>query len=195
MGMTVMMAVSVVMAVLVMMVFFMIMGMVMRMAFFAVMAVLMRMAFFAVMAVLMRMALFAVMAVLMRMALFAVMIMVMGMPLLTVMAMPMLMPLFLQMHIKIIRIQAALHRPAKMKVVSFYSQAVQRMLQHRLVGAKIQKRSNRHISADSRITFQIQYFSHLFHRQSVYLRCQIARTVSIVNIYHGNPVCAGIQHG
>ena len=183
MGMTVMMAVSVVMAVLVMMVFFMIMGMVMRMAFFAVVAVLMRMAFF------------AVMAVLMRMAFFAVMTMVMGMPLLTVMAMPMLMPLFLQMHIKIIRIQAALHRPAKMKVISFHSQAVQRMLQHRLVGAKIQKRSNRHISADSRITFQIQYFSHLFHRQSVYLRCQIARAVSIVNIYHGNPVCTGIQHG
>ena len=191
MGMTVMMAVSVVMAVLVMMVFFMIMGMVMRMAFFAVMAVLMRMAFFAVMGVLMRMALFAVMAMPMRMPLLTVMAMLMVMMII----LSMLMPLFLQMHIKIIRIQAALHRPAKMKVVSFHSQAVQRMLQHRLVGAKIQKRSNRHISADSRITFQIQYFSHLFHRQSVYLRCQIARTVSIVNIYHGNPVCAGIQHG
>ena len=111
------------------------------------------------------------------------------------MVMPMFMPLFLQMHIKIIRIQPAFHRPAKMEMVSLHAQAAECPLQNFSVGAKIQKRSDRHISANSRITFQIQYFPHLFHRQSVYLCCQITCAVSIIDIYHGNPVRAGIQHG
>ena len=99
------------------------------------------------------------------------------------MVMPVFMPLFLQMHIKIIRIQPAFHRPAKMEMVSLHAQAAECPLQNFSVGAKI------------RITFQIQYFPHLFHRQSVYLCCQIACAVSIIDIYHGNPVRAGIQHG
>ena len=128
------------------------------------------------------------------------MLMIMGMAFHVLMIMPMalstlmVMPLFLQMHIKIIRIQPAFYRPAKMEMVSLHAQAAECPLQNFSVGAKIQKRSDRHISANSRITFQIQYFPHLFHRQSVYLCCQIACAVSIIDIYHGNPVRAGIQH-
>ena len=55
----------------------------------------------------------------------------------------------LKMNIKIKRIQPAYHLPAKMQMIPFHAQAAKRMLQHRPVRPKIQKRSDRHIPADS----------------------------------------------
>ena len=86
----------------------------------------------------------------------------MGMPVMVLMRMRMvmLMPILLQMHIKIIRIQSTYIFPPKVQMISAYPQAFKGMFQHMPVRSQVQKRTNGHIPADSRITFQIQYFSH-----------------------------------
>ena len=76
------------------------------------------------------------------------------------MSMLMLVTIFLQMNIKVIRIQSTDYLPSKMQMIPIHSQTSQRPLQHVSVSAQIQQRSYCHISANSGTTFQIQYFSH-----------------------------------
>lgn len=68
---------------------------------------------------------------------------------------PMLPLTFLQMHIKVKRIQPALLRPPKMQMIASNAQTPQCTLQLCAVGAQIQERAHGHIAADSRVTFQI----------------------------------------
>ena len=74
------------------------------------------------------------------------MLMTVLMPFPMFMTMPM--SVLFQMHIKIIGIQPAHVLPPKMQMISAHSQASKSVFQHMPVRAQIQKRPNRHISAD-----------------------------------------------
>ena len=84
------------------------------------------------------------------------MLMTVPMPFPMLMTVPMPFPMFMtmpmsvlfQMHIKIIGIQPAHVLPPKMQMISAHSQASKGVFQHMPVRAQIQKRPNRHISAD-----------------------------------------------
>ena len=77
------------------------------------------------------------------------------------MTVPMLMTLaLLQMHIKIKNIQPAGLPPSKMEMIPTKPHAVQSPYKSFLIRSQIQQRPYGHISADSRITFQVKYFSH-----------------------------------
>ena len=61
----------------------------------------------------------------------------------------------LQVHIKVEGIDPALFRPAKMEMVAVHMEALKGSLQALSVRPQIQKSPHRHISADSRVAFQI----------------------------------------
>ena len=63
--------------------------------------------------------------------------------------------LILQMHVKIIGIDAAFFLSSKMQMVPIHMKAFQRLFQALPAGTQIQKRPHSHIAADSGITFQI----------------------------------------
>ena len=94
-------------------------------------------------------------AVIVSMIAMAVLMVAVVVPMIIVLAVPMLPLTFLQMHIKVKRIQPALLRPPKMQMIASNAQTPQRALQLCAVGAQIQERANGHIAADSRVTFQI----------------------------------------
>ena len=73
-----------------------------------------------------------------------------------VMLMRVFMPFFLlQNHIKITGIDPAFFRPSDPDLIPFERQCLQRFPEGLLSGAKIQKRTHSHITADTGITFQI----------------------------------------
>ena len=61
----------------------------------------------------------------------------------------------LQVHIKVEGVDPALFRPAKMEMVAVHMEALKGSLQALSVRPQIQKGPHRHISADSRVAFQI----------------------------------------
>ena len=61
----------------------------------------------------------------------------------------------LQVHIKVEGVDPALFRPAKMEMVAIHMEALKGSLQALSVRPQIQKGPHRHISADSRVAFQI----------------------------------------
>ena len=60
-----------------------------------------------------------------------------------------------QDHIKVAGVDAALEGSANLDLISIHMEACQRILQHLSVCPQIKKRSYGHITADSRITFQV----------------------------------------
>ena len=66
-----------------------------------------------------------------------------------VISMVVFMLFILQMHIKIIGLDAAFLRCSKMQMIAIYPQTCQRILQHLSVCPQIKKRSYGHITADS----------------------------------------------
>ena len=132
------------------------------------MTVLMIAAVFVIMTVLMNVAVFVIVAVTMFVAVFVIVAMLVTVP--SIVSVTMLMFLSvtmlmflprLQMHVKIKRIQPARLLPSEVQMIPLQTHAVQGFFQHFTIRAQIQKRPHRHIPADSRITFQIKYFSHI----------------------------------
>ena len=61
----------------------------------------------------------------------------------------------LQVHIKVEGVDPALFRPAKVEMVAVHMEALKGSLQALSVRPQIQEGPHRHISADSRVAFQI----------------------------------------
>ena len=79
----------------------------------------------------------------------------MGMLVIVAVSVGVLVLMALQVHIKVEGVDLALFRPAKMEMVAVHMEALKGSLQALSVRPQIQKGPHRHISADSRVAFQI----------------------------------------